>query len=236
MLPVSEQYVVLIHKTNLTPDMLELRFAKPAGFDYLAGQFLQFLIPHQDKEVPRAYSLASMPTAEHLEFCIKVIPGGVGSTYFSHLQINESAKIRGPRGQFCVKEGNTPLFFVATGAGLAPIIGIIEDELYNKKNTAPLYLLFGVRAEKDLFWQERLQRLAQEFSNFTFDTTLSQPQTPNHNKLTGRVTAHLREKIQKKNTDQQHFFLCGSLEMIKDARAILTEKGVDPKKVHFEIF
>jgi len=40
---------------------------------------------------------------------------------------------------------------VATGVGISPMVGIIQDELINKKTTQPIHLLFGVRSEKDIF-------------------------------------------------------------------------------------
>jgi ferredoxin-NADP reductase len=217
-------------KTQLTADVIELRLSRPVDFDYSAGQFIQFLVSDAEPRVRRSYSLSSTPAHPYLELCIKLIPGGIGSTHIGNKSVGDTFDFIGPQGKFVV---NTPssITCIATGVGLAPIMGIIEDELTNKKNTAPINLLFGVRNETDIFWLDRLETLARDYANFHYILTLSQPSSSwqSHH---GRVTAHLPGVS---NLEQQ-FYLCGSLDMVKDVKHHLTTIGVPAPNVHFEIF
>ncbi len=223
--------VKLEKKALLTPDILELTFTKPPGFTFQAGQFVQFEIPDGEKMLLRSYSISNTPRDEQFEFCVKILENGKASSLFSLMEPGENLALRGPRGMFTNNE-MVPLFLVATGAGMAPIMSIIQDELKNKKNTADIQVLFGVREKKDVFWNDRLEQLSQEFSNFHYRITLSQAEYPKDwNGLTGRVTEHM-----KSPSLDHHYFLCGSAPMVKDVRSLLNASGVENKYIHFEIF
>jgi ferredoxin-NADP reductase len=221
--------VKLTSKKEIAVDVLQLRFEKPINFSFKAGQFVQFQIPTPNSPALRSYSLSSTPSDSELELCIKKIPNGTGSTFFDSLPIGGSVNMSLPKGRFTVEANNLPLAFIATGAGLAPIMSIICDELKNKKNPETLHLLFGVRNEKDIFWLDRLNDLQKNYPNFKYQITLSQPEQ-NWQGLSGRVTNHFDfENI-------QYFYLCGNTEMVKDARELLITKNIPASQIHFEIF
>ena len=227
---ISKYLAKISQKNTIAKDVLELQLDKPDKFEYQSGQFAQFMIPDGDKTSPRSYSISSTPDCDYLEFCIKLVPGGLCSEYIKDVKVGDEIEIHGPRGRFVLSSTSAPLYFVATGAGLAPIISMIEDELKNKENKNKITLLFGVRSEEDIFWQERLQKLVDNFENFSCTITLSQP-SDSWAGESGRVTEHLSEV-----DADQHVSLCGNKEMVKEVREILLEKKVDPSRIHFEIF
>ncbi len=220
----------IIEHYLLTPDVIQFRTEIPTGFVYAAGQFVQFLVPAEDKEVARSYSISSKPSDPYLEFCVKVIPGGVASPYLAAKTQGDELTFTGPNGVYVNKSDDQTLTFIATGVGLAPNIGIIEDELLVKRNNNKIHCLFGVRHEIDIFWIERLETLARDYDNFSYTLTLSQP-SDTWGSEKGRVTAHL-ETLDMESS----FFICGNLDMIKDVRMHLMKQKVGPKNIHFEIF
>lgn len=228
-----QQYSAQIRaKKQLTKDVFECQFEKPLGFDYLAGQFVQFLIPQGESIKRLAYSLSSIPSDDFIEFCIKIHDDGVGCQYVLKMKENDTLNFQGPRGLFVHKENTTSLSFIGTGTGIAPLLALVRDELENKNNTSEMRLLFGVRSEEDLFWITRLEELHTKYSNFTYTVTLSQPTAPETwTGLRGRVTEHLQKYF-----ESQKFYLCGSAAMIKDVREILIKNGVEAKGIHFEVF
>lgn len=216
--------------TFLNTNTFEVHLAIPEGFQYVPGQFIQIIIPETNNKLTRSYSLASITTDGHLELCMKIVPGGTTETYFQHLKPGDTVTIRGPFGQFTHKE-HTSVGYVATGVGLAPIMGLIRHDLYVKKQTEPIHVWFGVRSESDLFWLERLETMARDFPFFTYTLTLSQP-TSTWSGQKGRVTDHLVKNI----PPCEAWFLCGSASMVKEVRALLQEKSVPEALIHQEIF
>ena len=220
----------LLEKKELTKNVYALTFTKPEDFEFFAGQFIQFLIPQDEKAIPRAYSLCSSAQEKDLLFCVKYLENGVASEYFDQMNVGDNLKMRGPRGNFYIKGDVQTVELIATGTGIAPMMGILREELLYKKNPAHFHLLFGVRHEEDLFWQKEFQQLAEQQDNFTVDFTLSQPKSKKWPGLMGRVTGHVKPK------PDTHYFLCGSAPMVKDVRTLLLEAGVEKTMVHFEIF
>lgn len=218
--------ITLLAKQKITSNILEIRFIKPAGFFFLAGQFVQFQIPEGEKYVLRSFSLSSAPHHDYLEFCVKILPEGKASLFFEALPIGEAVLISAARGRFvCDTAG--PNYFIATGTGLAPIMSIVHHLVKTKE--PPLSVLFGVRHAEDLFWVERLESLRAKNPNLLLQITLSRP-TENWSGLRGRVSEHV-------SLDPQgHYYICGSLEMVKDVRAILLNAGVSVKNIHQEIY
>lgn len=222
----------LHEKKQIADHVLQLTFEKPGGFEYQAGQFVQFLIPDGDKTTPRSYSISSTPHDNYLEFCVKILEGGLASTHFANMSVGDTLEFRGPRGRFVITENSHDHYFVATGVGMAPIIGILRELIEHKKTDRPIRLLFGVRDEDDVFWKERLEELKNQSDLLDYEITLSKPKpTGGWKGLKGRVTDHLL-----KHLAHHHFYLCGSAGMVKDVRALLIEHGVDARSIHFEIF
>jgi len=227
---LQEHNIELIEKKELTKDMYELKFSKPEGFDYKAGQFVQCLIPGDDKTTPRSYSISSTPTDDYLEFCVKYLPKGLASEFFKKMNTGETVVMRGPLGRFVCRDEAPSHVHVATGAGIAPIMGMIRDELENKDKKHAVHLLFGLRFEDDLFWIDRLDQFTSLYDNFSYQITLSRP-ADTWEGLRGRVTEHLDE-----HESTHVFYICGSKEMVQDTKKLLSEKGVSKEQIHFEIF
>ncbi|EKD25454.1 MAG: hypothetical protein ACD_80C00049G0003 [uncultured bacterium (gcode 4)] len=229
---IQSHIVTLLSKKEVAQHVFELRFSKPEGFEYTAGQFVQFLIPNGEKITPRSYSISSIPTDEYLEFCIKLHEGGLASEYIRAMNVGSSLSCKGPLGRFVIDVNSHDHYFVATGVGIAPIMGMIRSLIEEKNTDLPVRLLFGVREEEDVFWIDRLEELKQKHSLFDYTITLSQPKpTGGWQGLKGRVTDHILHHLGK-----HKFYLCGNAGMVKDVRALIIEHGVDAEDIHFEIF
>ncbi|MBT3817096.1 MAG: hypothetical protein HOE80_03295 [Candidatus Magasanikbacteria bacterium] len=220
----------LLKKTNLCEDVFEFHFSKPKEFTFIAGQFIQTMIPHEGAIVPRSYSIASNPTNTHLIFSIKIIPNGIATTYLHKMNIGDKLEIRGPIGHYISKE-KKPITCIATGVGIAPNMSLIYDELTTKNNPLPIRLLFGVREEKDLFWVEKLEELANNYTNFSYTITLSQAHD-SWGGIKGRVTKHIPENIA---ADEQ-IYICGNPHMVADVRNAFLKNNVDKTQIHIEVF
>ncbi|HLD61000.1 MAG TPA: FAD-binding oxidoreductase [Patescibacteria group bacterium] len=249
--------VKLISKTMISRDIMELHFEKPVGFSFIPGQFVQFQVPQPEGVLLRSYSVSSHPAEVDLEFCAKMLPEGKASALFSRLEAGESVQITAAKGVFGCRADHSPKkVFIATGAGIAPIMSMMKEQLeiatmpavvlvtadargtstvqpqsFQSVSTNTNTLLFGIRTPEDSFWKERLEQLAGEYPQFSFHVTSSRPAEP-WNGLRGRVTAHLPQYI----IADAEYYICGSVEMVKDVRTLLMNNGVNTKNIHFEIF
>lgn len=222
----------VISKKKLTYDVFEFKIERPKDFAFIAGQFLQFSIPDGEKKITRSYSIASTTQDEHISLCIKYIEGGKGSQYFKKLQIGDIVTFTEAIGRFICSNDVQGHYFIATGAGIAPMISMIREEIEVKKTEKEIHLLFGVRSEDDVFWVDEFEKLKHNYPLFNYSVTLSQPKAGGGwSGLRGRVTDHLLHHLVSHS-----FYLCGNSAMITEVRKILLENGVEMKHIHFEAF
>ncbi len=140
----------------------------------------------------------------------------------------------GPMGKFVVQaEPIEPeLIFIATGSGAAPFRSMILNLLQTKKDQRPMTLFWGLRYAQQLFWQDELGELSDNFANFKFHPVISRP-TPEWNLCTGRVTDCISVHEMSKTAG---YYLCGNQQMITDAMQVLTQIGVSQTQLHYEKF
>ncbi|HKW87089.1 MAG TPA: FAD-binding oxidoreductase [Nitrospiraceae bacterium] len=215
---------------NLTHDVREitLRLLEPGQVAFKAGQFISFevLHPRLNQPVTRPYSIASPPSQrDQVTLLLNLIPNGPGSTYLFSLHEGDETRFKGVTGSFYLRdEAERDLLFVATGTGIAPIRSMLYD-LLDKNFPRSITLFWGLRSQKDLYYQDELATLAKRFANFTAVTTLSRPENGWRGEV-GRVTKLAEDRIA--SVKNLAVYLCGSSGMLKDVSDIVNKKGLCP--------
>lgn len=215
---------------DLTHDVraIELRLLDPDSITFKAGQFVSFEMSKegQPRPVTRPYSIASPPEQrDRILLVLNLVQGGPGSSYLFSLREGDRTSFKGPAGAFYLRdEGTKDLLFVATGTGIAPTRSMILAQLQRQPDRM-VTLFWGLRSQRDLYWQDELADWASAHANFTAVTTLSRPE-PGWQEASGRVTALVEERIS--SVRNLAVYLCGGNGMIKDVTATLNAKGLCP--------
>ncbi len=235
-MPTPSYAIVCSKKALIAPGVYELRFARPEGMTFKAGQFVLFDVPLAQDQTDiqtRAYSIASAPSEKDLIFCVKLKPGGRASVWIETiLQEGMSVRMQGPFGLFLLKESDPAYVFVATGAGIAPFRSQITSLLRERNDTRPMRLLFGVRNPEDFFWMEDFEMLAKTFKNFVLHPVLSGANVT-WTGLRGRVQRHLPSILT--SHPEAGIYICGAPEMVKDVKeTCLTEYDIPKTRLHAE--
>ena len=228
------QKTKLAFKKLMTADVVNLGVERPENFTYKTGQFAEFLFldpKNPKKKTKRAYSICSVSNDKNIEFLIKLVPNGAGSDYIRKLNEGNTVEISGPYGHFILEDKEEPLVFIATGVGVAPIIGLLRESLNNLGYKKDVRLLFGLRGEEDIFLVDHLDELKEKHSNFDYVLTLSRP-SDKWTGTKGRVTDYLSKYIDKK----AHYYICGNIDMASDTKKTLEDSGIKEENIHFEAF
>lgn len=214
---------------DLTYDVREIDLAlvDPPEMRFLAGQFVSFEIDRPGSRIPatRPYSIASTPTdTKGVRLLFNRVSGGPGSGYLFSLQPGDVTTFKGPVGSFTLRDNARDVLFVATGTGIAPIRSMLWA-LADAGSTRRIRLLWGLRGERDLYYQDDLTNLRDRLLHFSFTTTLSQPGA-NWRGAAGRVVPLVVSEIETvANLD---VYLCGNGSMIRDVRDTIRQKGLCP--------
>ena len=228
---------ILSKKENLTGSywLFCLEFQNP--YDFLAGQYVSVKVAPDGTR--RSYSIASPPDGKTIELLIDVSPGGMGSQYFLSSNEGDTVEALGPVGIFTLATKNPKpnRMFIATGSGIAPLRAMTLDSLRKKTALGEVRLLWGMRHEEDLFWQEEFVQLSRDYANFSYQVVLSKPSEDWHGE-SGHVEDCLGKgfMIQERDLNTWEFFLCGGQEMIMETGGYLAGQGVAKENIHFEKF
>ena len=234
-MPFQSFQAVVDHVQDLTHDVRELglRLREPKDIRFKAGQFISFNLtpPGSERLVIRPYSIASPPDeSDRITLVFNRVPGGRGSTYLFNLKEGDPVSFEGPQGSFYLRERARNVLFVATGTGIAPIRSMLLD-LMNHGYAGAVSLYWGLRSQRDVYYQQEFEALAVRYPNLFFTIALSRPDA-GWRGYAGRVTSLVEEQVTSvKNLD---VFLCGNHAMIRDVTQIIQTKGLCP--IYREIY
>ena len=215
---------------NLTHDVREIRFSLrvPGEIAFKAGQFVSFEVTNSKtgRPVSRPYSILSPPSQRgKIDLLLNLVPGGPGSTYLFSLKEGDETKFKGPAGNFYVRdEPAKDILFVATGTGIVPIWSMLHDRL-EQGFARPITLFWGLRSQRDLYYQDELAALAKRHASFSYVATLSRPES-GWTGTTGRVTNVVEERVT--SVANLAVYLCGNSGMIADVTALINKRGLCP--------
>jgi NAD(P)H-flavin reductase len=215
---------------DLTHDVreIDLCLIEPSEISFKPGQFISFEVHPSGAPRPviRPYSIASPPSQPKLvTLLFNLIPGGPGSTFLFGLRDGDEVRFKGVAGTFYLRDDwSRDTLFVATGTGIAPIRSMLLD-LFDQGYAGWATLLWGLRSQRDVYYQDELEALAEAHANFSFATTLSRPSDGWVGEA-GRVTRLVEERVS--TVKNLSVYVCGNGGMIKDVTAILNAKGLCP--------
>ena len=234
---MAEKTARVVRIETVAPDMLLVacRMVDPPALPFRAGQFLSLRLG-DDGKVRRSYSLASSPARQDgFDLLVKVVPGGVGSDWFLALAPGRDLHFTGPMGFFvCDLAHAGDVVFAATGAGIAPVVPMIEEILARPGEAGRVLLYWGLRREADVFFADRLAAFAARSPRCAWHVCLSRASTEWAG-VNGRLTQHVLTALPR--LDRPVFYLCGNGSMIRDLKQGLVDLGVDRKRqIRAEVF
>ena len=213
-----------------TTKHFEFEVLGPKPLQFTAGQFVSLYLQRDTAEDNRAYSIASAPDANRFDLCLNRVPGGFFSNYLCDLAPGATIAFEGPFGFFVAHPSPRDSVFVATGTGIAPIRGILQD-LFARGCSQQIWLIFGVRYANTILYCEEFETLADRHPNFHFWPTLSRPPA-DWTGLRGHVQEHAERLVAER--PDLHVYLCGLKAMVDDLRQRLKARGLDRKQIRYE--
>ncbi len=221
----------LVDSHEIAPNTRHFVFEAPhwqAAF--VPGQFLSVTATIGNDEITRAYSIASPPDGNRFAFCANLVQDGHLSPLLFSLKPGDEIDFKGPYGAFILRRPVGDSIFVATGTGIAPFRSMLLSKLREHVNHR-FTLIFGVRHEHSLLYNQEWRALAAECPNFDYRPTLTRP--PDFwTGLTGRVQPHVLEALgERRDVD---VYICGLREMVDGVRTRLKAIGLDRKRIIYE--
>ena len=227
---------------HYTDSYFRFRTKRPAGFRFLAGQFIMIGLIIEGKTVMRAYSIASPVWDEELEFYSIIVKDGELTSHLQKIKVGDSV-VMSKRAvgsltlnSLSLKGKGKRLFMLSTGTGVAPFISIIRDDrTYDSFDE--VYLVQTCRYIQDLkYVQDRVEDakncpLVGEDAQQKLHLYTSVTREPYQ--YEGRITDLIESGkffsdlgIPGLNLETDRIMICGSMDMLKDTQNILDKAGL----------
>jgi propane monooxygenase reductase subunit len=237
--PIQTYQTTVMAIESLTHDIkrLVLVFSGPRRrMPFRAGQYASIRIPGSGES--RAFSMANTPgTNDHLEFMIKIIPGGRFSSLLeSEICVGHPLEVSGPYGVFRLcEESSGRIICIGGGTGMAPLWSLLNDMAERGIHRTVIFY-YGARQRRDLFYLDQLGRLARRWPGFRFIPALSMASPEDEwDGETGFITDVLDRTLANEQTGTQAY-LCGPPPMIDAALPVLTRKGITQERIFYDKF
>jgi ring-1,2-phenylacetyl-CoA epoxidase subunit PaaE len=231
--------------TKETSDCVSVLFDIPEelkdAFQFKQGQSLTVRTTINGEEVRRTYSICSTPVENKWRVAVKKVDGGLFSSFANEqLKKGDTLEVMPPVGKFYVdlSPANRKNYLaIAAGSGITPVLSIIKTTLHTE-HRSNFTLVYGNRSRSSIIFFEELEALKNKYmQRFSFINILSRERTEaslNFGRINNEKLNDLSKLIEYSLIDEA--FICGPEEMIFTAKAFLEGRGIDKKKIHFELF
>ena len=229
---------------RLTGDSAALTFEVPASledvFRFSPGQHLTLRRVVDGQDLRRTYSVCSSAAGGPLRVAVKRLDGGAFSTWvLDELQPGDWLEVLPPAGRFgpSVDPGRALRYgLIAAGSGITPVLSIAWTVL-EVEPASEVVLVYGNRTSGDVMFLEELADLKDRFPDRLQVLHVLSREEQESELLSGRIDRPRLERLLTTFlTDIDEWYLCGPFGMVTDGRETLLSRGVDPSRVHVELF
>jgi ferredoxin--NADP+ reductase len=218
--------------------VFSFRTTRKSSLRFEAGQFVMIGLNVDGKPLMRAYSIASPPYADYLEFLSIKVENGPLTSRLQHIKIGDEILMsQKPVGTLVLRDLKPAkrLWMLATGTGLAPFMSLVlEPETYERFDQ--IILLHGVRKISELAYYDFLstdiknhEYLGEIISQkLIYHPLVTREEFKNQGRIpdgldSGAITTALG--IDPLNKDTDRAMICGSVDMLSDLCDLLDRHG-----------
>lgn len=217
----------VLDRRDVTPELMILRVARPAGFTFSPGQSVKVGLG----DMRRSYSLVSAPHEPFLEFFVELVPGGRMSERLRQLAVGQPISLGAAKGGLRFDKGVTNHLMIATVTGINPFISMVRDYLQQGLSGHRILVMHGASYQDEFGYRQELETLAAAHPEvLSYLPTVSRPDEPRNQSWqgrTGRVDTLVQEILEQQGYDPQdtRVYACGHSGMLESVAGQVQPRG-----------
>jgi ferredoxin-NADP reductase/MOSC domain-containing protein YiiM/ferredoxin len=205
----------------------------------MPGQYVVVrLQPPGGRPLFRSYSLSGPVSPDRYRISVKIEPQGIAGTQLrEHVRVRDRLDVSSPRGGFILQAGERPVVLLSAGIGATPVL-------------AMLYALSTARSKRQVLWLHAARNQAHHpfaaevrslIQGLTAGRSYICYSRPDGGDKLGQdydVVGHLSGSMLAALSLPQEadIYLCGPNHFMADMKETLATLGVEPQRIHLEIF
>jgi ferredoxin/flavodoxin---NADP+ reductase len=240
------QRVTVTYRKDFSPDLWTIRVRLEEPLPFRPGQYATLGIEQDPKPLERAYSIASSPLEEELEFFFELVTYGELTPNLYDFYVGDTLLMRRQaKGLFTldVKSGHRNHFLISTVTGVAPYVSMARTLAREAENCHPpqvrLILLHAASRSWEFGYREELESLAGKYDWVRYVPTISRSwEDESWQGEIGRAEDVLRKYLDSYNLSASDttVYLCGHPQMIDNSKGILQRCGFSTESIREELY
>jgi ferredoxin-NADP reductase/MOSC domain-containing protein YiiM len=203
-----------------------------------AGQYLTVRVPGTDRPAAvRSYSLSSAPGSGAYRISVKHEPGGVVSGRLTGAtRSGDLLDVAAPRGEFVLREGADAILLISGGIGVTPELAMLH-ECVDRHREREVWWIHGARGPREHALADEAHALLAALPRVhevVFWSRATAAERRHGHARPGRLTKDALAALDVPTTADA--YLCGPAAFTADVEHALTAIGLDPARVHTELF
>ncbi len=221
-----------------TPDVNVFRFkaADNTRVNFDPGMFIMLthIDPINNEKITRAFSIASAPNAQTIDFYIHMIHGRLTSK-MENAKIGDQYYMTGPYGQFrFVPSEDKKVLFIAGGTGLAPFMSMLKQIDTNSHDT-DVVLLYSIRFPTEIIMGNELEDIRTRVKMQMAITVTRPEQSESWVGERGHISVDMIKKYAPDYKDRTAY-ICGPLNFVKAMKEALETLNVPNIKIKADVW
>lgn len=203
------------------------------GFE--SGQHLSLTLEINGTRYQRTFSLACAPETwrrdGRIQLTVKRTAEGLVTPWMHHnLRPGSHVEISEAFGDFLLPTTETPLFYLAGGSGITPILAHL-DSLTARGYRAPITLIYCIRSDQDLIGAAQLERLQRQLPTLKCHIIKAWQGDNQPPRLLEPADLDVIKGLAARTC-----YLCGPAGLMDIANAMLEARGVARERIHQTFF
>ena len=203
-----------------------------------AGQYLTLRITGAGQPSPvRSYSLSSAPDTGSYRISVKREPHGIVSTYLNReLQAGATMEVAAARGDFVLDASTAPVLLISAGIGVTPVLSMLH-QLAAERSDQDIWWLHGARRPAEHALASEAHSLLTALPNaheHVFYSSATDDECRRSHAAAGHLTEETLARLDIPAVASA--YVCGPAAFMADIQKALTALGVDPSRIHTELF
>ena len=224
-------------------DVLSLTLQSPNGQPLPTsepGQYVVLRIQRTAGTPPlfRSYSLSGAASTQRYRISVKIEPNGAAGNWLrEHVRAGDALDVSSPRGSFILQAGDRPVVLLSAGIGATPVLAMLHA-LAEARSARRILWLHAARDRQHHPFAAEVRRLMRSLSNARSYICYSRPDTLEKPGEDFDAAGHLSQSVlnQVGIPSDADIYLCGPPRFMADMKAALAAVGVDPQRMHVELF
>ena len=229
--------LTLIEKKQVAKQTMEFSFKADENFRFLPGQYLEWTLPHKDKDargIRRYFTIASAPSEESIKLTARI--SEPGSSFKKELQELETGTVihaTARAGDFVLPNNSTEqkYIFIAGGIGVTPFRSMVKEQLLHEKQLDAVMFYLN-KTEEDIAYRDLFDS-AQSVGLKTV-YVIDKP-TANWNGEVGYITEEMLTRLAPDYKDRL-VYVSGPPGLVRAYTVLFHQLGIPPSRVKTDYF